>query len=98
MAKRKTPKVETIRPEKITKEEHDAIKQISSNIQKAHSELGMLEVEKHTLLHMVANMKTKLSEFSKAFNKKYGTDNINILDGSISYDNKSEGPNDDKAN
>lgn len=97
MAKRKTPKVEALRPEKITKQEHEAIKQLSSNIQQAHQELGMMEVEKHTLLHMVANMKTKLSEFSKVFNEKYGTDNINIVDGSIKYDEKPI-VKDDKAN
>ena len=85
MAKRKTPKVESLRPEKIDQKELEAIQTIGTNIRKLQADLGALETEKHSMLHMIANLQNSLREYKDNFNKKYGTDNISMVDGTIKY-------------
>ena len=98
MAKRKTPKVENLRPEKIDKKELEAIQTIGTNIRKLQADLGALETEKHSMLHMIANLQNSLHEYKDNFNKKYGTDNISMADGTIKYNEDEHNKADKKDN
>lgn len=95
MAKRKTPKVKDLRPSTITEKELGAIKGIGMNIARLQGEVGALETEKHSVLHMIANLQQELGKQRKQLKETYGTDNINMADGKILYN---DGFNDDKAN
>ena len=85
MAKRKTPKVKDLRPEKITDEQLKKVQTTVSNLNRHQMELGQLEVRKHELLHNVAGIKDVLAELQTEFKEEYGTVDVNIQDGSINY-------------
>ena len=85
MAKRKTPKVADLRPESITNEQLIKLQGIVKAINTTQAEIGMLESRKHNLLHQVFEFQQVLSKFQTEIKEQYGTDEINISDGKISY-------------
>ena len=85
MAKRKTPKVADLRPDSITTEQLTKLQGIVKAINTTQAEIGMLETRKHNLLHQVFEFQQVLSKFQTEIKEQYGTDEINISDGKISY-------------
>ena len=87
MAKRKTPKTVDLKPraEKITDQQLERLQKAAQGINKMQSEIGALETRKHSILHMVATMQDVIEELREEFKKDYGSDEINIMDGTIKY-------------
>ena len=85
MAKRKTPKVENLRPTLITKEAKEMATTLTSKITEMHYALGKLESEKHQILHMVANLQKEVAKLGESFKEKYGSDDIDIVTREIKY-------------
>ena len=86
MAKRKTPKVDLKpRAEKISEKHLEKIQNIIKSIDSIHFEMGKLESQKHSMLHMIANHQQDLNNMEKELIKEYGTSNIDITSGKINY-------------
>ena len=90
MAKVKTPKKEKIvdlkpKAEKITDEQLQKLQKSVGNINRAKTELGALELQKHSIVKIIEELGGALNELRTEFKNDYGTDNININDGSIMY-------------
>jgi hypothetical protein len=85
MAKRKTPKVKDLRPEKITDEQLKKIQDTVNGINRAQIEIGQLETRKHEILHGIAGLRDQLTLLQTEFEKEYGSVDINIQDGTINY-------------
>ena len=83
MAKRKTKKAE--KPSKVTNEELNSLQELVNNINKHHLQIGQLESQKHSTLHSLAGLNDELVLMIDKFKTAYGTDDINIADGSIKY-------------
>ena len=84
MAKTKTKKAE--KPTKISNEHLNKMQDIINNLNRAQLEGGSIESRKHTLLHHVNTVQDELNEMQKELKKEYGTDNINIHNGTINYE------------
>ena len=85
MAKRKTPKVKDLRPEKITDEQLNSLQGLVKAINTAQADIGAIEARKHNLLHQVFEMQGMIANLQDEFKKQYGTGDINIQDGSIRH-------------
>ena len=83
MAKRKTKKVE--KASKITNDELNQVQSIINNINRAQLEIGNFESKKHNMLHHVVLLQEELSKVQVKLKESYGTDNINIQDGTINH-------------
>ena len=83
MAKRKTPKA--TKPSKITNEELKSLQELINNINKNHLQTGQLEAQKHSILHSLAGLNDELVLMRENFKTIYNTDDINIADGTIKY-------------
>ena len=83
MAKTKTKKVE--KPSKVTNEELNSLQELINNINRHHLQVGQLESQKHSTLHSLAGLNDELVLMRDKFKTAYGTDDINIADGSIKY-------------
>ena len=83
MAKTKTKKVE--KPSKVTNEELNSLQELINNINRHHLQVGQLESQKHSTLHSLAGLNDELVLMRDKFKTAYGTDDINITDGSIKY-------------
>ena len=92
-----TKKEETIdlKPEKVTEVEHKQIQSIINRINNFQMNIGQLEARKHQILHMMSAVNDELTVMQQQLNKDYGTDDINILDGTINYP-KEDGETDKK--
>jgi hypothetical protein len=65
------------------KEEHlEIAKSQHEKLQKVISDIGILETQKHGLLHDIASINTEIEEFKKELEKEYGHVEINLSDGS----------------
>ena len=90
MAKRKTPKTEKVidltpKAEKITDEQLKKVQETVNNLNRSQMEVGQVETRKHELLHGIAGLRDELTSLQSAFQKDYGTFDINIQDGTINY-------------
>ena len=71
---------------KITNDELNKVQSIINNINRAQLEIGSFETKKHNMLHHVGILQDELSKLQVQFKKNYGTDDVNIQDGTINYD------------
>ena len=85
MAKRKTPKVKDLRPEKISEEQLGKMQNVVRAINEGQQQLGILESQKHALLHEVMQLQGMINEIQKELQEEYGKVDININDGVIRY-------------
>ena len=103
MAKRKTPKKEKIieltpKPEKITDQELNQLQSTVKTIDHITVDIGNLELKKYALLKALETTQQKIEEMRKNFYKEYGTDNINIQDGTIAYPEENNTKENGEAN
>ena len=66
---------------KITTEELDKIKSQQDNLNKILNQIGVLESQKHGLLHELASVNKEVEDFKVELEKIYGSVNINLEDG-----------------
>ena len=85
MGKKKKEKVVDLKPEKISEEELTELRNVVSAINKLQFDIGTMEVQKHNALHALFQGNDKLTNMQATYKEKYGTDDINIQDGTIKY-------------
>jgi hypothetical protein len=85
MAKRKTPKVTNLRPEKITDQELQEVQQVISMTNQVKMEIGNTEARKHALLHELDGVNQKLQGIQKSLEEAYGKIDLDINTGEIKY-------------
>ena len=98
MAKRKTPKVESLRPETITKEELQKLQNIVKAINEAQLQIGMIEAQKHAILHDISKAQQLINTVREELIEKYGEHDFSITDGSIKYNENGNDKTDTKDN
>ena len=79
-----------LKPEKISEEHLNEVQAIVTKINDLRMEIGKLETNKHSLLHIYAGVNDELKVVQEKLEKDYGTCNINIQDGSIKYPENGE--------
>ena len=82
---KKKEKVIDLKPEKISEEELTELRNVVSAINKLQFDIGTMEVQKHNALHALFQGNDKLTNMQATYKEKYGTDDINIQDGTIKY-------------
>jgi hypothetical protein len=89
MATTKTKKVEEAidlsKPEKVTEQQLKDIQAIVDRINSAQMNIGQLEARKHQVLHMIAGTNDELTLLQNKLQEEYGTNDVNIQDGTINY-------------
>ncbi len=85
MAKRKTPKVKGLRPEKLNEEQIKQVQQVISLSNKIKLELGNISVRQHALLHEMDAVNKQISEINQDLEKEYGKIDVDIATGTIRY-------------
>ena len=91
MGKKKN-KVVDLKPEKISEEQLTELQQVVSAINKLQFDIGTMEVQKHNALHAIFQGNDKLNEMQSKLAEQYGTNDINIQDGTVNY--KEDEPSD----
>jgi hypothetical protein len=91
MGKKKN-KVVDLKPEKISDEQLKELQQVVSAINKLQFDIGTMEVQKHNALHAIFQGNDKLNEMQGKLAEQYGTNDINIQDGTVNY--KEDEPSD----
>jgi len=91
MGKKKN-KVVDLKPEAISEEQLKELQQVVSAINKLQFDIGTMEVQKHNALHALFQGNDKLNEMQGKFEEQYGTNDINIQNGTINY--KKDEPSD----
>ena len=96
MAKTKTKKVEeTIdlsKPEKISEQQLAELQSSIKTIENLTKDVGGMEVRKYSLMKAMESVHSRLEAIRVKLEKEYGTDNINLQDGVISYPTASPAP------
>ena len=89
---KKKDKVVDLKPEAISEEQLKELQQVVSAINKLQFDIGTMEVQKHNALHALFQGNDKLNEMQGRFEEQYGTNDINIQNGTINY--KKDEPSD----
>ncbi len=69
--------------EKVTAEELKEIQDYQAALYKVTTDIGVLETQKHALLHELAGTNNDQEEYKKVLEEKYGKININLEDGTF---------------
>ena len=109
MAKTKTKKEEVTldkivndtkkseKPEKINEQQLAQLQSSIKTIDSLTNEVGSIEVRKHALMKAMEGIHTRLEALRVQLEKEYGTDNINVKDGTITYPNPTIQPENGEA-
>ena len=68
---------------KITQEELDNILGLQNRLYNLSTDVGILETQKHAILHELAGVNNEQEEYKKVLEEKYGKININLEDGTF---------------
>ena len=79
----KTKEVKAEKPSKISNEDLNSLQELVNDINRTQIQIGMLESQKHTLLHSISKLNDKMVLLRENYKDTYGTDDINIVDGTI---------------
>ena len=85
MGKKKKEKVVDLKPQKITDEQLAKLQKVVSAINKLQFDIGNAEAQKHGLLHALFEGNNQLNAMQSEFKEEYGTNDINIQNGTINY-------------
>ena len=66
---------------KIKKEELKTIQEQQTKLNELVHNIGLLESQKHGLLHDIAGVNKDIEEYKSVLEKEYGAININVEDG-----------------
>ena len=75
---------------KLTKKELEEVKSIKQELDSTINNIGVLETQKHALLHKVAEVNEKLAKNKKELEDKYGSINIDLTTGEYTAIEKEE--------
>ena len=67
---------------KISKEQLEVLKAQQASKANIVTDIGVVEAQKHELLHALANVMDKQKELAKELEEQYGKINVNLEDGS----------------
>ena len=82
---KKKEKVIDLKPEKISEEELQELRNVVTAINKLQFDIGTIEVQKHNALHALFDGNERLNQIQTALQDQYGTNDINIQNGTINY-------------
>ena len=66
---------------KITEEQLTTIKEQQLKLNELLNQIGVLEANKHSLLHELAGVNKDIEDYKSVLEKEYGAININLEDG-----------------
>ena len=72
--------------EKISEEHLKDIQEKVNIVNNLQYNIGKVEAQKHNLLHELALAQNKIIEMQDVLQKEYGTNDINIADGTINWE------------
>ena len=75
---------------KITEEQLKKINEDQDSLMKLVNQIGLIETQKHGLLHEVAGVNRKVEEFKSELEKEYGPINIDLETGKYEVISKEE--------
>ena len=83
----KKEKVVDLKPkaEKVTEEQLKKIQDLVDRVNRTQMNIGQIESRKHQALHFLAGVNDELTLTQEELKKDYGTNDINIQDGTINY-------------
>ena len=87
---KKIKELKGIKPEKVTSEHLTKIQDVVQELNVTNGKIGQIETEKHVLLHKIAGLNDEMKLLQAEMQKEYGTNDINLSDGTINYPENGE--------
>jgi len=78
-------KAKDLRAASIKDEQLKELQNVVSAVNKLQFDIGTMEVQKHNALHAIFQGNEKLNELQDKLKEQYGTNDINIQNGTINY-------------
>ena len=85
MGGKKKEKMKDLRAAAIKDEQLKEVQNTVAAINKLQFEIGQMEAQKHNALHALFQGNQKLNELQDSLKEEYGTNDINIQNGTINY-------------
>jgi len=74
-----------LKVDKISDEHLKELQEVINVINNLQFNVGKLEAQKHNLLHELGLSQKKIIDFQETLKKEYGSDDVNIADGTINW-------------
>tara|TARA_R110000824_G_scaffold36005_1_gene112193 strand:+ start:801 stop:1115 length:315 start_codon:yes stop_codon:yes gene_type:complete len=86
----KIKELKGIKPEKISEAQLAEVQSSIKTIENLTKDIGNMEIRKYALMKAMESVHTRLEGVRVKLEEEYGTDNINLQDGTITYTKPSE--------
>jgi len=83
--KKKEETIDLSKPKKVKDEQLKKIQSIVDRLNQFQMQIGQMESRKHQILHAIAGINDEMQLTQNELNEEYGTNDINIMDGTINY-------------
>ena len=83
----------TPKPDKLTENQLARLQGTIKTIDQLTQQVGEQEIRKYGLIKAMETVQQRVQALRQEFVKEYGTDNINIQDGTITYPEDNQTPN-----
>jgi chaperonin cofactor prefoldin len=77
--------LDDVKPVKIEETELAQIQSSIQTVERLTTEVGQIEVRKHALMKAMESVHARIEALRVKLEGKYGTDNIDLKDGTITY-------------
>tara|TARA_R100000152_G_C6766251_1_gene191203 strand:- start:67 stop:396 length:330 start_codon:yes stop_codon:yes gene_type:complete len=81
-----------VKPEKINEEQLARLQSSIKTVDKLTTDVGTIEVRKYALMKAMEQVQRRIEQLRVELKEEYGTDNINIQDGTITYSDTTSNP------
>ena len=78
------------KPEKVSAEDLQKLQRTINSVNQSYIELGRLTAAQHNRLHDLAKIQDRIVLLQEEMKNTYGSDDINIQDGTIKYPENGE--------
>ena len=78
------------KPEKVSAEDLQKLQRTINSVNQSYIELGRLPAAQHNRLHDLAKIQDRIVLLQEEMKNTYGSDDINIQDGTIKYPENGE--------
>jgi len=81
----KIKELKDIRPEAITQEDLNKLQTTVRTMDRLTADVGRMEIQKFQMMTAMGTVQADIDSMRVEFTEKYGSDNVNIQTGEISY-------------
>ena len=74
-----------VKADKVSKEHLDELQNVVNEVNRVHMQIGQIEGQKQGFINKLKEIQDKIASLQRLLKEQYGSDDVNIVDGTINW-------------